>query len=229
MHQMTRSSDRMTSQHGDINEPIFAQSSCVAVQIALVDLLHSWKITPTTVVGHSSGEIAAAYCAGKISRQAAWKVAYCRGQACARQTRDDGRMLAAAMPARDLERLIAHANKDLSPGVQVGCYNSPNNLTLTGKDEDILCVKGELDKAGVFNKLLPVKVPYHSAFMREVSPVHLELLGDLNYGDKINHDADVTRTSSVTGRHALVGEVEDPSYWVKNLVSPVRFSAALLK
>nr|UVI57903.1 polyketide synthase [Aspergillus elegans] len=220
--------DRITSQHGDLNEPTFAQSSCVAVQIALVDLLHSWKVTPSTVVGHSSGEIAAAYCAGKISRQAAWKVAYCRGQVCAKQTHEDGRMLAAAMPAQELERLIARVNKGLSDGVQVGCYNSPKNLTLTGRHEHILRVKGELDEAGVLNRLLPVKVAYHSIFMREVAPEYLEILGDLEFGDKINHDSGITMISSVTGRPSLEGEVESPSYWVDNLVSPVRFSNAIL-
>ncbi|KOS43961.1 hypothetical protein ACN38_g5122 [Penicillium nordicum] len=220
--------DRITSQHGDLNEPIFAQSSCVAVQIALVDLLHSWKTTPSTVVGHSSGEIAAAYCAGKISRQTAWKVAYCRGQVCAKQTHEDGCMLAAAMPAEELERLVARVNKGLSSAVQIGCYNSPKNLTLTGTHEGILRVKGELDDAGVLNRLLPVKVAYHSVFMREVAPDYLELLGDLDFGEKINQEAGVTIISSVTGRPALAGEVEDPSYWVDNLVSPVRFSTALL-
>nr|UVI58158.1 polyketide synthase [Aspergillus roseoglobulosus] len=220
--------DRMTTQHGEINEPTFAQSSCVAVQIALVDLLHSWKVKPTTVVGHSSGEIAAAYCAGKISRQAAWKVAYCRGQVCAKQTHEDGRMLAAAMPAPELERLLARVNKGLSSDVKVGCYNSPKNLTLTGRHEGILRVKGELDEEGVLNRLLPVKVAYHSAFMREVAPEYLELLGDLEFGDRLDHGEEVTMISSVTGRHALAGEVENPSYWVDNLVSPVRFSAALV-
>nr|QTX15960.1 polyketide synthase [Aspergillus westerdijkiae] len=220
--------DRISSQHGDLNEPTFAQSSCVAVQIALVDLLHSWKVTPATVVGHSSGEIAAAYCAGKISRQAAWKIAYCRGQVCAKQTHEDGRMLAAAMPAQELERLLARLNKGLCSAVQVGCYNSPKNLTVTGQHESILQVKGELDEAGVLNRLLPVKVAYHSKFMRKVAPEYLELLGDLDFGDKMPDHAKVTMISSVTGRHALEGEVESPSYWVDNLISPVRFSTALL-
>nr|UVI57908.1 polyketide synthase [Aspergillus pulvericola] len=220
--------DRITSEHGDLNEPTFAQASCVAVQTALVDLLHSWKITPSTVVGHSSGEIAAAYCAGKISRQTAWKVAYCRGQVCAKQTREDGRMLAAAMPAEELEQLLARVNKGLSSAVQVGCYNSPKNLTLTGRNEGILRVKGELDEAGVLSRLLPVKVAYHSVFMRQVAPDYLDLLGDLEFGEKINQEAGVIMISSVTGRPALAGEVENPSYWVDNLVSPVRFSTALL-
>ncbi|KAH8435221.1 uncharacterized protein LDX57_012850 [Aspergillus melleus] len=165
---------------------------------------------------------------GQGANWAAWRIAYCRGQVCAKQTHGDGRMLAAAMSVHELERLLAHVNQGLPSKVQVGCYNSPKNLTLTGRHEGILRVKGELDEAGVLNRLLPVKVTYHSAFMREVAPEYLERLGDLNVGEKMNDHDKVTMISSVTGRPVLVGEVENPSYWVDNLVSPVHFSSALL-
>ena len=37
----------------------FSQPLCTAIQIALIDLLRSFGVTPSLVVGHSSGEIAA--------------------------------------------------------------------------------------------------------------------------------------------------------------------------
>jgi zearalenone synthase (highly reducing iterative type I polyketide synthase) len=52
-----------------INRPEYSQALCTVLQVALVDLLESWNITPVAVVGHSSGEIAAAYCLGALSRQ----------------------------------------------------------------------------------------------------------------------------------------------------------------
>lgn len=60
----------------------FSQPLCTIVQVALVDLFQKWNIAPTGVVGHSSGEIAAAYCSGAISRQAAWEISYWRGKLC---------------------------------------------------------------------------------------------------------------------------------------------------
>jgi len=51
-----------------------SQPSTTAVQIALVDLLASFGIIPSCVVGHSSGEIAGAYAAGALSLQAAIQV-----------------------------------------------------------------------------------------------------------------------------------------------------------
>ena len=43
-----------------VNDPEFSQPICTALQIALVDLYQSLGIVPSVVVGHSSGEIAAA-------------------------------------------------------------------------------------------------------------------------------------------------------------------------
>jgi acyl transferase domain-containing protein len=55
--------DVMLSEAGSypIDEPRFAQPLCTAIQIALVDLLNSFGLRPAAVVGHSSGEIAAAW------------------------------------------------------------------------------------------------------------------------------------------------------------------------
>ena len=55
-----------------------AQPACTAIQLALVDLLHSVGVKPQLVLGHSSGEIAAACTAGFLSQRAALKVAYYR-------------------------------------------------------------------------------------------------------------------------------------------------------
>lgn len=49
-----------SEEHSSIDSPNISQPTCTALQIALVDLLHSWGITARSVVGHSSGEIASA-------------------------------------------------------------------------------------------------------------------------------------------------------------------------
>lgn len=57
----------------------FSQTLCTVLQIAIVDLLRTWKIAPVAVAGHSSGEIAAAYCLGALTRDDAWRAAHYRG------------------------------------------------------------------------------------------------------------------------------------------------------
>lgn len=94
-----------------LNEPHLAHPSCTAVQIALVDLLTSWSIRPTRVIGHSSGEIAAAYCAGRLSKEAAWKVAYFRGYVSAKQLGANGAMIAVALSETDLQPYLKTVNE----------------------------------------------------------------------------------------------------------------------
>jgi acyl transferase domain-containing protein len=41
----------------NVNLARFSQPLCTIIQVALVDLLRAWGITPSRVVGHSSSEI----------------------------------------------------------------------------------------------------------------------------------------------------------------------------
>lgn len=78
-----------------IDEPYIAQTLCTVLQVALVDLLSSWGITPAYVLGHSTGEVAAAYCAGALDQRSAWKISYYRGMIASRPPSMKGSMLAA--------------------------------------------------------------------------------------------------------------------------------------
>jgi acyl transferase domain-containing protein len=96
-----------------VNQPHLAHPSCVALQVALVDLLASWSLLPSRVVGHSSGEIGAAYCAGKLSREAAWKVSYFRGVISAKQFSVKGAMMAVGLSETDLQPYLNKVNDEI--------------------------------------------------------------------------------------------------------------------
>ena len=51
---------RKPKPESNVNDPTYGQPLCTVVQIGLVDLLRSWNVVPSAVIGHSSGEIAAA-------------------------------------------------------------------------------------------------------------------------------------------------------------------------
>lgn len=59
--------------------PEFSQTITTAIQIALVKMLKFVGMKPSLVIGHSSGEIAAAYCAGFLCHKSAMRVSYFRG------------------------------------------------------------------------------------------------------------------------------------------------------
>ncbi|PTB35859.1 hypothetical protein M441DRAFT_178876 [Trichoderma asperellum CBS 433.97] len=207
-----------------IDKPQLAHPSCTAIQVALVDLLSSWNLRPTRVVGHSSGEIAAAYCSGKISRQTAWKVAYYRGYVSGRVS-SSGSMLAVGLPAASLDEYLQKVNSQLPGELTVACYNSPKNHTISGDTMKIDELKRILDEKEIFARKLKVKTAYHSSHMKGVAGEYLRLLGDMEKPSDIQFSADMY--SSVTGSR-IEGDLTS-QYWVDNLISPVRFTDALLK
>jgi acyl transferase domain-containing protein len=214
----------------DMNDPFLSQAACAAVQIALVDLLASWDMIPTHVLGHSSGEIAAAYCAGYLSRKEAWKLAYFRGYVSTSQSNRSGGMAAVGISAQGiLPYLEQFRESKTSPGeLTIACYNSPKNLTISGDTEKIGLLCTALEKDGIFARKLAVRNAYHSSHMEAVADQYLELIGELSEltSEKFPTQR-VEMISSVTGQMVKTGEVSNATYWVQNLVKPVLFSDAL--
>ncbi|TLD09599.1 hypothetical protein PspLS_11722 [Pyricularia sp. CBS 133598] len=214
-----------------IGEASLSQPLCTALQVAAVDLLRSWGVVPRSVCGHSSGEVAAAYCAGGLDRESAWRVAYFRGIVSGKVSTDttQGRT---TMMAVGLSREAVGTY--LSDGVSVACVNSPSNVTLSGPVDQIDAIAETLDKAQVFARKLSVKVAYHSRFMGVVAAEYNDLIGDISKPasettNKLGETSSEIRFYSSTngGKLETLSALTDPAYWVKNLVSPVLFSDAL--
>ncbi|MCJ1404087.1 hypothetical protein MMC11_007312 [Xylographa trunciseda] len=206
-----------------IHQVHIAQPASTAIQIALVDLLHDMGIRPRVVLGHSSGEIAAAYAAGIISHAAALKIAYYRGfvsSSWIKTTSTKGGMLVTGLGERDVESYIA----DVKCGtVSVACINSPTSTTVSGDDVAINELKEVLDRLSIFNRKMHVDVAYHSHHMRAVSDEYLCSLKEL---EAETSPKSINFISSVTG----TGKSSDfgPKYWaMDNLVSKVRFRDAI--
>ena len=214
--------DKLTADEtaSHINDPTISQPACTAVQVALVDLLSDWKVKTSIVVGHSSGEIAAAYAKGAVTQEAAWKIAYHRGRLSGTLTRD-GAMLAVGL-SKDAAKPFL--DKMTEGTVVVACINSPSSITLSGDTSAISQVQAMLEEQKIFNRTLTVKTAYHSPHMRALSKAYLESLEGL---DSQASDADVRMFSSVTGDLVEGSELGDPQYWVSNMTSPVKFAQAV--
>lgn len=206
--------------------PEIAHPLCTALQVALVDLLASWDVFPTSVTGHSSGEIAAAYSAGILSRQGAWTAAYYRGYVSSKQLAANGAMMAVGLSASELEPYFEWVHKKLPGELLIACYNSPKNNTVSGDEALVDCLKLRLDNDGIFARKLNVKNAYHSAHMRFIAEEYLQLMGNLSFGGKLAVPHSVHMFSTVTGRE-IVSKNLTAQYWVDNMVSPVRFTSGL--
>lgn len=206
-----------------IHEPKFAQPATTAVQVALVDLLMAANIKPQAVVGHSSGEIAAAYAAGYITRDDACLISFKRGQHATSLERLfpglKGRMMAVGLSAAEAQRCIGRLKRNT---VVVACENSPTSVTLSGDEEQILELAKMMASDGVFHRMLAVKTAYHSNHMRYVQEAYRQSLQDI--APKSNEGGPLM-FSSVTGQ-VITASSLDASYWAQNLVSPVIFSTA---
>ncbi|TVY93276.1 Highly reducing polyketide synthase [Lachnellula willkommii] len=200
-----------------VNESQIAQPATTALQIALVDLLSSTNVHPDVVIGHSSGEIAAAYAAGALGQKSALKVAYYRGLLQVTGS-VKGAMLAVGLGEKSVSQYMSQVT---SGKLVVACSNSPESSTVSGDEAAILELKGILDTASVFARKLAVDTAYHSHHVKSVAEEYLHSLAGLEHTSTTS----VRLISSVTGKEMTSGFGAD--YWVDNLVSKVRFQAGL--
>lgn len=208
-----------------IDRPEFSQPLCTALQLALVDLLAEWNLTPKSVVGHSSGEIAAAYTAGFLAHEQAIKVSYCRGLFSAkvedRMGDTKGAMMAVALSEAEVQPYLAEVPHE---SVVVACVNSPSNVTLSGDETSIDILEKKLQDVSIFARKLRVKTAYHSPHMRCIADDYLAAMNDIEIATTTPK---ATMFSSVTGGTILTANDVDASYWVKNMLGCVRFSDAV--
>lgn len=220
-----------------VAEAHISQPACTAVQLCLVDLLHSWGIRPAAVTGHSSGEIAAAYAAGFITFEAACAIAYHRGRMIpilkANFPRLDGGMIAVGGSKDEFQPLIDEVNARAEPvgpdekpaTIRIACFNSPSSLTISGDSAGIAALEALLQarQPDTFNRRLQVETAYHSHHMDLVAQEYAESLSSLA---PPRAKSNVRFYSSLHGRQVNGSEC-DVNYWVDNLTCPVRFAEAL--
>ncbi|MCJ1356960.1 MAG: hypothetical protein MMC33_006956 [Icmadophila ericetorum] len=207
------------------NEAEVTQPLCTAIQIALVDLFFQWDIVPEVSIGHSSGEIGAAYAAGLVSAPEAIMVAFCRGRAVAENS-TSGSMLAVGLGAEEIQEILPSAAEDIC----IACENSPSSVTLSGTTKSISELQDILNSKGVFTRELKTGRAYHSPHMAPVGAAYdillLEALDKLTEDDLLWRQPRSQMISSVTGE-SIAGDYLPPGYWSTNLRQRVLFSTAV--
>ncbi|KAF5254445.1 hypothetical protein FANTH_703 [Fusarium anthophilum] len=206
----------------NINMPQYSQPLATAVQIALVDLLASFRITPKVVIGHSSGEIAAAYASGGLSLESACRVSYFRG-VLAGKLRETNASSPGAMLSINLapHHVLGYLEKTGVLAINVACINSPLNVTLSGPEEAIDKIKSQADQDDIFAQKLKTGVAYHSPSMKAIASEYLAALERLT---KRKDGTSIPMVSSVTGKSISPETLSTAQYWVDNMLSPVRFA-----
>ncbi|KAF7165740.1 hypothetical protein CNMCM6106_001816 [Aspergillus hiratsukae] len=220
--------EEMLSSTAKVEEAILSQPLCTAVQILLVDSLHLAGIEFASVVGHSSGEIAAAYAAECLTAEAAICIAYYRGLHTkgARGAKGElGGMLAVGTSLEDAEELCALPT--FAGRLAIAASNSASSLTLSGDRDAVNQAHLVFQDEKKFSRPLKVDKAYHSHHM-------------LPCGGPYGHSLDQLQVRAAKPRLQWYSSVYDGAlvhtadglcgpYWVENMCRPVSFSQALTK
>ncbi|KAK1676294.1 beta-ketoacyl synthase domain-containing protein [Colletotrichum godetiae] len=213
-----------------IGSAVVAQPLCTAVQVILVELLRQCGINFAAVVGHSSGEIGAAFAAGALSAIDAIRIAYYRGlhsRLAEGPEGIQGAMLAVGTTLDDAESIC---NDDYFLGrVKVAACNSASSITISGDEDAIEEMIDIFEDESKFVRRLRVDKAYHSHHMVPCSQPYLESMKPFAIQMK-QSDSSCTWVSSVNLDWSLgASNSLDASYWVDNLLSPVLFMQAVEK
>lgn len=206
-----------------------AQPLCTAVQVVLVDLLRAAGARLSAAVGHSSGEMAAAYAAGFVSAEDAVCIAYYRGR-CAASARGTGgqagAMMAVETTAEDVLDLLQEP--EFCGRACIAAINAASSVTVSGDvdaiDEMAVVFKDE----GKFARRLKVDKAYHSHHMNPCSAEYLSSLGQLDI--QVSGASSPRCTWFSTVYEDPVSELAQSlrgQYWDDNMRSPVLFEQAV--
>ncbi|KAL4783545.1 acyl transferase domain-containing protein [Aspergillus varians] len=212
-----------------LNEATLSQPLCTAIQLVVVELVRSAGIRFGAVVGHSSGEIAAAYAAGAVATpEDAICIAYYRGlhsKLASGATGQKGAMLAVRTSLEDAQELC---ELPVFEGrISVAASNSPASVTLSGDENAINHAKDVFEEEKKFARVLRVDKAYHSHHMLRCSEAYLTSRATAGIQRFKQPDSGTAWFSSVTVKQIQSTNDLSSTYWNDNMVEPVLFSQAV--
>jgi len=192
----------------DVVQPVL-----FAIQVALAAWWRSRGVRPDAVVGHSMGEVAAAYVAGALGLADAMRI-ICLRSRLMRRASGRGGMLAVELDLDDARQAIAGQEHLVS----IAVANSPRSTVLSGDSQALEDIAQALEAREVFWRWVKVDVASHSPQMDFLRDDLLSALREI-----APRPAHTPIHSTVTGGVVAGEELHGP-YWVSNLRDPVLFS-----
>ncbi|ATZ48196.1 Bcpks3 [Botrytis cinerea B05.10] len=211
-----------------LNDAQISQPACTAIQIGLVDLLRAMGIKMDVVIGHNSGEIAAAYQSGCLSARDGIIIAYYRGLFARLACGADG--CAGLMMAVGIGHAKASnfcSRKQFRGRLFVAASNAPQSSTLSGDCAAVEDAFKTLKEEGVFARILKVDTAYHSPHMNPCAEPYLNAIRkqDIVYTPCMSSCVWI---STVHGFEMdISSDPVNDEYWLENLLNPVLFADAL--
>ncbi|ORA08992.1 hypothetical protein BST12_28030, partial [Mycobacterium angelicum] len=195
-----------------LTQTAYAQPALFAFGVAMHAVFDEVGICPDVVVGHSIGELTAAYLADVFSLEDAAILISARGrlmQACA-----PGAMLAIQTRPDDLTAWLADY-----PETAVAAINSPNSIVVAGPFADIDQLRERCTTHGYKTTSLAVSHAFHSAAMDPALAEFEKIAAGVAFAAPR-----LPVLSNLTGQLASTDQLTSPNYWAQHLRHTVRFA-----
>ncbi len=190
-----------------------AQPILFAVEYALARLLMAWGVRPQAMIGYSLGEYVAACLSGVLSLEDALALVARRARLI--QELPGGAMLAVPLPEPEVKPY-------LDEGLAVAATNGPHFCVVAGAEGAVSELEARLASRGVTCMRLTTTHAFHSPMMEPAAAVLTDLARTIEAGAP-----DIPYISNVTGTWITAADLQDPEYWARHMVRPVRFAEGL--
>jgi mycoketide-CoA synthase len=195
----------------DVVQPVL-----FAVMVSLAELWKSVGINPDAVIGHSQGEIAAAYVAGALSLRDAARVVTLRSKLLRTLAHSGGMVSIACSTERARELLAPYGQR-----ISIAAVNGRSAVVVSGEVaalEELIGFCADLD---LRTRRIDVDYSSHSVEVEAIREQLIEVLASIE-----PRSSRVAFFSTVTGsRLDTVGL--DAAYWYRNIRQTVQFDQAV--
>ncbi len=195
-----------------LDQTIYTQPALFAFEVALYRLFESFGVVGKLLLGHSIGELTAAYIADVWSLEHAASLVAARGRLM-HELPSVGKMLSVQASEAELADWLERHR-----GVDIAGLNGPLSTVLSGDQDPLRAIEREFGERGRKTKWLVVSHAFHSHHMDPMLESFRRVAESITY-----NPPSIPIISNVTGERASVEQLTSPDYWVRHIRQPVRF------